>query len=297
MQALMLDAATVEVVDAMRERDIEPILLKGLASQRWLWPDGSEEAYGDVDLLIDPDRFPDAGEVLKGLGFEVMLDDSDLPGQRPHGHHWLRGGVCIDMHRTIFGAERGERTCWEALSRDRDWIDIAGCRIAAPSIPARALHVAVHAIQHPGSLDDHTRDTLERAIAVSDHETWAAAAKLADEIGANAAFDAGLRAVSAGTAIAERLDLRFEPTSTVRRSKLGRPAGAHGIDQILEAESFRARSVIALRKMFPSRRLLEAWSPLARRGALGTAFARIWRPIWVIAQLPHAISSRRGSDR
>ena len=300
MQVLMLDAAAVEVVGAMRDQDIEPIMLKGLANQRWLWPGDSVEAYGDVDLLIEPSRFSEAGEVLAALGFNVVLDDSDLPGQRPHGHHWLRKGACIDLHRTIFGAERGELTCWNAIQSNLEWIEIGGCKVAVPSIPARALHVAVHAIQHPGSLAEHTHRTLERAIAVSDKETWQAAAQLAEEIGATAAFDAGLRTTPAGIAIADRLDLEFTATAAVRRSQMGRPVGAHAIDQLLETEGLRGQLEVVLGKMFPSRRLLEAWSPVARRGPLGLGLARLMRPLWVAAKAPRAVITRvrsRGKTR
>lgn len=227
----------------------------------------------------------------------MTLDDSDLPGQLPHGHHWVRDGACIDLHREIFGAERGARACWDALWRDHDEIEIAWLRVGVPSIPARALHVAVHAIQHPGSLDEHTQRTLERAIEVSEPATWEAAAAIAEEIGATAAFDAGLRRVQSGVPIANHLDLSYESTAAVRRSRIGRPAGVHGIDQVLEARGLRARIGIALRKLFPSRRLMRAWSPLARRGPLGLALAYLWRPLWVIGRLPVAAIARSRAQR
>lgn len=278
-------------------RGIEPLLLKGRANKVWLWAEGGGSGYGDVDLLVEPERFADVGKILADVGFTVTLDDSDLPGQLPHGHHWVRDGDCIDLHRAIFGAEKGPRVCWDALWRDHETIEIGWVEVAVPSIPARALHVAVHAIQHPGSLDEHTRGALERAIEISDAATWEAAAELAVEIGATAAFDAGLRRVPAGAEIAARLDLRYEPTAAVLRSQLGRPPGVHGIDQMVAAAGLRARTSIALRKLFPSRRLMRAWSPLARRGTAGLTLAYLWRPLWVIGRLPGAVIARARARR
>lgn len=297
MHALILDAATVEVVTALRAERIEPLLLKGLANHVWLWPEQDSVLSGDVDLLIEPERFADAGRVLAGLGFEVELDDSDLVGQNPHGHHWLRRGVCIDLHRTIFAAERGGRACWSALWRDHETLRIAGVPIAVPAVPARALQVAVHAIQHPGSLDQHTRAALERAIAISDAETWTAAAAIAAEIGATAAFDAGLRMVPAGVVVADRLNLSYEPTAAVRRSRLGLPAGLHGVDQLIETRGARRRLALVAHKLLPSRRLIRAWSPLARRGTIGLILAYLWRPFWVLGKLPGAVLARRRGSR
>ena len=52
--ALLLDLAAARASAALRDAGIRAILLKGPVIARWLYDDGSERNYGDVDLLVAP---------------------------------------------------------------------------------------------------------------------------------------------------------------------------------------------------------------------------------------------------
>ena len=53
---------TAEVVTALRDAEIESLLLKGPATVRWLYADDpSARLYTDVDLLVPPAAFAAAG--------------------------------------------------------------------------------------------------------------------------------------------------------------------------------------------------------------------------------------------
>ena len=48
-------------------------MIKGPAIARWLYPGWSRRGYVDIDLLVAPDRFQAAAEVLCAIGYESLL--------------------------------------------------------------------------------------------------------------------------------------------------------------------------------------------------------------------------------
>jgi hypothetical protein len=52
-----------------------------------------------------------------------------------------------------------------------------------------------------------------------------------------------------------------------------------------------------LGKTFPPPAFMRAWSPLARRGALGLALAYAWRPVWLVVHSGAAVRAWRRARR
>ena len=67
--ALAVDAVTAEVVTALRDAGIRPLLLKGPSIAGWLYGDGAARPYGDSDLLVSPGSYRPAENALRALGF------------------------------------------------------------------------------------------------------------------------------------------------------------------------------------------------------------------------------------
>lgn len=200
-RALATDAACAEVVRSWRERGIESILLKGATTATWLY-EHELRGYGDADLLVDPGRVMDAADVLAELGF--------APATRhvsEHAHPWVRGSdqAVVDLHVTVWGSTRAPQRVWDELRQCAVPLRIGPVTVLALDVPARALHLALHAAQHPDS-PGHRTD-LKRALERVSISQWQDAEALADRIRALPLMAVGLDLEPAGRELLARLPL------------------------------------------------------------------------------------------
>src|SRR5690242_13275556 len=103
---LRLDAALADISEELKRRQILALVLKGPSIARWLY--GADEArpYNDLDLLVAPDDFDAAADVLESQGYERAFDDRGMPTWwREHGIALVRksDGVTFDLHRRLSG--------------------------------------------------------------------------------------------------------------------------------------------------------------------------------------------------
>ncbi len=131
---------------------------------------------------------------------------------REHSVTWMRGGdrVAMDVHRTLPGIGVDDRRAWELLSRETEKTVVGDYPARGLALPARAMHVALHASHH-GPGDSTSLREVTRASERADEHTWRAAAALANGLGALDAFLAGLRLVPAGQALVARLGIEARP--------------------------------------------------------------------------------------
>src|SRR5207249_932792 len=102
-RTLAMDGVAVEVVTAFNEAGVRPILLKGPALARLLYP-RELRSYVDVDLLVSGADVATAEAVLERLGFArgSIAIEPDLG--LPHACPWGRAdGANVDLHRTLAG--------------------------------------------------------------------------------------------------------------------------------------------------------------------------------------------------
>jgi len=292
---LEVDRVSAEVIGALRARGVECVLLKGPAVATWLYGDGSPRPYVDTDILVAPDRLTEARRTLANLGFVTYLDDSDTPGWRQAAHHYKRAGdrANVDLHRTLIGVGVGDDEVWSTLAADTEPLSVGGTEARIPALPARTLHLALHAAQHGARPGKH-REDLARGLELIDPDVWRSARGLAERLGALEAFAAGLRSIEAGERLADELALP-DAGSVETVLLAGRPvAGALGWNDLANTSGFFPRFRIIVRKAIPTRRFMRAWSPLARRGPLGMAAAYIVRPVWLVGRMvPGYLAWRR----
>jgi hypothetical protein len=280
VRTLAVDATAAEVVGALRDAGVEPVLLKGPVLAEWLYDDGYPRPYVDADLLISPPQQSDAQRVLSRLGFIRIVRPWENERRVEHDSEWQRRGDlgAVDLHRTLPGV-RGvsPETLWSHIwPRTVDWkMPAPGGIVRVLDEPGRALLVALHVAHHLTDGGESARPLadLERVLARTPLPTWEAAAQLARRLRAEQQLARGLHAVSGGDVLAESLRLPA-PSS-------GREA-VEGIERLAATTGIRPRLHLLVRAVLPSPSYLRWSSSLARRGPVGLAAAYLVRPLWVL---------------
>jgi hypothetical protein len=290
-ERLRIDAATAEILRAFASNGVDALVLKGPSLTSWLYPPGRGRSYLDSDLLVRPGHESGAEHALEAAGFARRWDESALPDWwQEHGSDWLRAedGVRVDLHRTLPGLGAEPHVVWAALAAGAVTIPVGGRDAPTLSLPGRALHVALHAVQH-GEAWGKGRGDLERALAIADEATWQGAVELATELGGRDALAAGLRVIPEGADLADRLGLPTGLTVDLALRASAPPPVALGFEQLAQAPGMRERLSIGLHKLFPPREFLEHWDPRAGESRGRLALARVRRPFWVLASAPRGL--------
>lgn len=297
MWNLRIDAAIGDVVAALRERNIDSLVLKGPTFAEWYPPD-SGRTYVDGDVWVAPGNVAGAEQVLADLGFLPTSDERGLPEWwQEHASSWLReqDQGKIDLHRRLQGAEADPASVWSTLWAQRAAITIGGVSGWRLSEPGRTLYATLHATHH-GSEDARGLPHLEAALGAVDDSVWVAALELAREVDAVEAFATGLRLLPAGAELAERI--RVPDARSVKTALLAStpPPVALGFDQLHGASGLR-RLEILLRKLFPPPGFIRHWWPPAGRNRGMLMVGYVYRPIWLVKNAPAGYRAWREARR
>jgi hypothetical protein len=199
-----------------------------------------------------------------------------------HAHPWIRpsDGATVDLHATIWGPNRDAAWVWSELQRMAVPYELGPVRTRALNLPARALHVALHAAQHrdrPRNPED-----LRRALAVTSVEQWRVAEELADRLRALAPLAQGLMLEPAGRELLERLPL----ARAAARVDLNGASLAVGLARLAMASGPREKVAVLLGAL----RAEEAQTP--GLGWTDRLRARGQRLAWLAAGVPPTVRDR-----
>jgi hypothetical protein len=288
-RTLATDAACAAVVAAWQAEGIESILLKGLTTAEWLYPD-QVRGYADSDLLVDPARVDDATAVLARLGFAAA--DHNLS---EHSHPWLRAGdgAEVDLHVTLWGSHLAPSQVWETLQGCLQVRYIGPVPVQTLTRPARALLVVLHAAQHAEDGKPHPRVDLRRALERTPEQIWSEVDELAYRLMALTETADGLLLDPEGERLLDRLPL-------VRAAAFGRREHAPlaiGFQRLAGTPGFRGRLGVILRAIVRPRDeygLEFATGPEGRRPPL---MAYVRGPVWLLAGLARTIVAFRRARR
>ena len=295
-QTLAIDGLTADLTQLFEDRGIESIVLKGPAVANWLYEGLPVRAYGDSDLLVSPDNWEMAHQIVQELGFVDALGSLAHPRMESiTSHAWVRGEQNVDLHCTMWGIGADPAKVWEVLSARTVPMEVGGrdVRVLAPA--PRALHLGLHAAQH-GLEGEKAHDDLSLAVAQLPYEVWEEAVEVAAELDATAAFAAGLLANPDGVALAERLGISDERSVETLLATSPVPL-AQGFNQLAKTPGLRAKLGLVAEELFPTPEFMRWWSPLARRGRVGLALAYLWRPIWFTLRAPPGFMAWRRARR
>jgi Uncharacterised nucleotidyltransferase len=234
-----LDAGLAEVALALERARVRCVLLKGPAIAGWLYGPGELRKYRDIDLLVGEHQLGAAERVLARLGFARGAEpDPVLRVDRWH-RVWQRkpDGAVVELHWTLVGARVSAKEVWSVLGERTDQIVVEGTPVSALSLPARAMHLALHAAQHGGV--GRPREDLERGIGRLEFGVWQQARDLAARVDAMSPFAAGFRSCPAGAELEERLGLPEPNVYWGMRARA--PEGAGRLWYLRHAQTWRDR--------------------------------------------------------
>jgi Uncharacterised nucleotidyltransferase len=277
LDSLWVDWYTGQVVSRLRERQLEPILLKGPAIVRWLYagePDG--RSYIDADLLVEPGMLPLAEGVLSELGFDVEeLPWLDL--EQPHAKSWRRpDGAVIDLHRVPLGCEHIDPgVVWETWRTGVEAIEVGQLDVLVPA-PAVRLLALLLAVGVGHGQRGHELNDLERALAKLDFATWSETASLAGRLGLEREAGYGLTRVPRGEALSEQLGLPARPPL---RLLLDTDPILRALGHLSRLPGTRAKLDYLARRLLPPPAYVSKQHPRAAGSAGGAALAYL---VWVV---------------
>jgi hypothetical protein len=304
---LALDLAAAEAVGALEDAGIAAILLKGPVIASRLYDHFGERWYGDVDLLVAPDDYSRAGQVLHDLGYRDVA-----AGAPPTGSgqvNFRREGplpTWLDLHRSLPWYELEPARLWAAFAPRTRRLAVGGRQVEVLEDAALLLIIAGHAVRH--GLGRTTREDLERAVERVERTTWLEAAALARQIGAIDVFATALRLVPGGAALLPEVETNCEQLSLRNRlNLLGNPPVAGVLRQLEEASSVREAAALVARELLPSPTFIRLWArrealhgrrvPLGAKGPGGLMVAYAVRAVRLVGDAPNGIRVWRRARR
>jgi hypothetical protein len=279
-QRMRIDHQTAEVVAALREVDVEPVLLKGPAVARWLYDGPGERTYVDIDLLVPPDCFDTAEERLIAEGFRAWDEgpsaDHAVTLVRPGDH------ASVDLHRCLHGTEAAApELVRAAVWTDHDELELGSCTVAVPSVPVRLLHAVLH-LRPKDQAGSQAWTDLERAVQREPLEAWRRAVDIGRTLGVDGDIGPLLRLVGGGADLADQLGLSRKPSEGLlcehRRNAPGLSRTRHRLHGLAPTERLRLLRRIVL----PPADAMRRSYPVASKGSSGLVLAYLWRPCSVL---------------
>ncbi len=295
VKGLLVDQVAGQVIDALRQRDVRPILLKGASFAHWLYGDGGARPYNDIDLLVAPDQQATAGEVLADLGYVLRCAEAAQGEQADHATNWDRAGSpTIDLHNTMSARLGvGSSRCWEVVSAQARPAVIGGrpAEVLAPE--SLALHVVLHAeVGKTKTIDD-----LGRALSRLSLPDWQRTMELAEALDALPAFGIGLRLLPEGEAMATALGVPDEPTVELMLQASSTATLARPFEEVARAHGIRGKATLVARELIPTPSFVRLWFPPARGSRLGLVAGYLYRLVWVPWHAPRGLRSWRRARR
>ena len=283
-RTLLLDREASSILDHLDKAGVPAILLKGAAIAMWLYDDGAPRPYLDIDILVRPSHLNMALAVLTQLGYSRVVEGAH-PAEVGPKEIELVGptNITIDLHHGLLGASASSEDAWEVLFDRTTCMRLGTGNVRVLDVPARAMHLALHAAQN-GPIDMKAIADLDRGLQRLGMDVWKDASQIAQRIGAEQAFAAGLRLLPAGCDLADKLALTREMTVELALRTWSVTQDALFFERFRRTPGARAKAALLLRKLFPTPATMRVNSSLARRGSLGLMcawaihpFALAWR--------------------
>lgn len=245
MSMLALDALALRVIGALETAGLPVLLMKGPVTNWWLFAGAPlGHVYTDVDLLVASSDWERSCEFIRRAGFRDHHAEV-LGIYRPtHETAWVSSDGVVDLHSSLWGIpEASAEEAWRGFLADAEVFTLHGRAVPILGTKARALQLALHAA-HAGSGEKAVRD-LAQARKVLPEALWRSAAGLAEHLGAEAAFAAGLLCLDDGEELLGRLALQWSASPMTYLARRRAMPEAMAVARLHEAGAGERRQMIA----------------------------------------------------
>jgi hypothetical protein len=294
-EALLVERASFDVIKALRQGGVRPILLKGPLQQWWLEAGGPPRASSDVDVLVSLDQFESAEAALSAVGLSRSSYFVE-PGIEHHSIWEADDHVPVELHWTLVGVD--ESKVWDVLSRETETAVLMGEPVEIPNEAARCLIVALHAAHHGAGVTAIV-DDIEKALVVAGTETWRRAFELAAAVGGWTAFAGALSLTPRGRELLAKLGASPPVLGERQALSLLTPAPTSvGFYFLARERGVSAKAAFVLRELVPPPEFIRLSYPdYARRGPAGLAIAYCIRLFWLVRWAPSGLRSWSAARR
>lgn len=184
---MLLAGEMRSVVQALANRGLDPIPVRGAALAAWLYGDVSRRMFADIDILVRQERLPEAADCLRAMGLVPIVPHSGLDLERLirsdcEWHFTAATGTEVELHWRLFQPRLQFRRFERELWRRSETGSFLGRPIRTLSPVDTVLMLAVH---HGGK---HRFDELRHVcdfseLVRSELVEWHAVAERARETG------------------------------------------------------------------------------------------------------------------
>ncbi len=149
-RAIKKESELLDVLRAMRERDIEPMIVKGIPLAYLLYRDPGVRVTKDTDILVEPSEVDAAKQVLLEKGYSLYTGFGSEAGYRAHHFHYVFGrgqnfDSVIELHWGLTYPGDGSRVDGAAIRERSLAVKIGNTTVRTPSLPHAFWHLAMHA--------------------------------------------------------------------------------------------------------------------------------------------------------
>ena len=173
--ALMLDRQLLETATLLGSRSIPFRVVKGPAAAHLDYPDPSQRAYGDIDLLVPSQHVDRAVTTLTEAGGRRSYREP-LPGfDRRFGKGMsfrMPSNLEVDVHRTLALGPFGLALDPDGLWDREDSFELGGRRMLAMDRSRRFLHACYHAMLGRGRPRFLPLIDLVLTAPMTDEDRW-----------------------------------------------------------------------------------------------------------------------------
>lgn len=186
---------------AFRERGIGLIALKGAALAARYYRSPGLRPFGDIDLLVQPERRDEAAALLRGLGYANFesQDERTLEWSRGYHYHWSfmpERGFFAELHWRLMPPEAGVSLDYEGLWKRSQTFNSPAGSVGVLSPEDDLIYLSLHIAKHKMAIPLRNLVDIAALLRRSSDLDWEAIARRAEPWGAASSVAATLGTVA-----------------------------------------------------------------------------------------------------